>query len=158
MFIIKSEDQRQKTLKRIENVKAQIQRVQRERGLDVAKELEASTQEHIRELEEQVREYDCLRKEGVGSFRPRNISEVGQYLIKARIAARVTQAELAKQLNVSQPMVYKYELVEYQGASLEVLLKAAKALRVSLDIEAVALQPKKWEGRRKVGGVPNSTA
>lgn len=143
MFMIKSEDQYRKTLKRIKGLKEQIGHLRQERGLEAAEAFKASIQEHLRELEEQVHEYNRLKKDGPGSFRPRDLSEVGRYLIKARVAAGTTQAELAKALGVSQPMVYKYEVAEYQGVGLDVLSKVAEALGVSLDIEAATLQPKK---------------
>jgi uncharacterized phage-associated protein/ribosome-binding protein aMBF1 (putative translation factor) len=138
MFVIKSEDQYRKTLKRIEGLKGQIEHVRQERGPEVAEALQANFADHLQELEEQAREYERLKKEGPGAFRPRALSDVGQYLIRARVAGGVTQAELAKQLGVSQPMVYKYEVAEYQGVGLDVLSKVARALHVTLDIEAAS--------------------
>lgn len=139
MFQIKSDDQRQKTLKRIEALRAQVEQVRRDHGPKLAHNFEVSLRAHLQELEAQIHEYDRLKREGPGPFHPRDLSEVGRYLVKARIAGSITQAELAKQLGVSQPMVYKYELTEYQGVSLGVLSKVANILGVSLDIEAVPL-------------------
>lgn len=147
MFVIKSRDQRQKTLKRIADLKEQIAQLQQARGSKQAESFTASVQTHLHELEEQVREYDRLRKYGPGAFRPRHLAEVGPYLLRARIAAGITQTQLAEHLEVSQPMVYKYEATEYQGVRLDVLSKVAKALGVSVDIEAVSTQPKKMEYR-----------
>ena len=138
MFVIKSEDQYRKTLKRIAGLKEQIERVRQERGPEAAEALQANFTDHLQELEEQAREYEHLKKEGPGAFRPQALSEVGQYLIRARVAGGVTQAELAKQLGVSQPMVYKYEVAEYQGVGLDVLSKVARALKITLDIEAAS--------------------
>ena len=96
MFVIKSDDQYRKTLKRIEGLKEQIEQVRRERGPEAAQAFKTSLLEHLQELEEQLREYERLKKEGPGSFRPRDLSEVGRYLIQARVAAGTTQAKLAK--------------------------------------------------------------
>ncbi|MBI3319951.1 MAG: DUF4065 domain-containing protein [Candidatus Omnitrophica bacterium] len=138
MFVIKSEDQYRKTVKRIEGLKEQIERVRQEHGSEAAEAFQANVADHLQALIEQVREYECLKKEGLGAFHPRALSEVGQYLIRARVAGGITQTELAKQLGVSQPMVYKYEVAEYQGVGLDILSKVARALKVTLDIEAAS--------------------
>ncbi len=140
MFLLKSDDQRQKTIKRIEGLRAQIERVRQKHGAEGARNFETITQRQIRELEEQVKDYDRLKQDGPGAFRPQDVSEIGTYLIRARVASGMTQAALAKHLDVSQPMVHKYEIAEYQGASIHTLAEVAKALNVSLDIEAFSAQ------------------
>lgn len=140
MFLLKSDDQRQKTIKRIEGLKAQIERVRQKHGADGARNFTTIAQRQIRELEEQVKDYDRLKQEGPGAFRPQDVSEIGAYLIRARVASGMTQVDLAKQLDVSQPMVHKYEIAEYQGANIQTLAEVAKALNVSLDIEAFSAQ------------------
>ena len=140
MFLLKSDDQRQKTLKRIEGLKAQIERVRQKHGAESAQNFTTIAQRQIKELEEQVKDYERLKQEGPGAFRPQDVSEIGAYLIRARVASGMTQADLAKQLDVSQPMVHKYEIAEYQGANIQTLAEVAKALNVSLDIEAFSAQ------------------
>jgi transcriptional regulator with XRE-family HTH domain len=140
MFLLKSDDQRQKTIKRIEGLKIQIERVRQKHGAERGRNFATITQRHIRELGEQVNAYDRLKQEGPGAFRPQDVSEIGTYLIRARVASGMTQAELAKRLDVSQPMVHKHEIAEYQGASIHTLAEVAKALNVSLDIEAFSAQ------------------
>lgn len=135
MFLIKSDDQRQKTLKRIEGLKAQMERIRQKHGPQRAQYFLATTQRLLKEFEAQVQGYDQLKREGPGAFRPQEISEIGAYLIRARVASGMTQAELAKRLDVSQPMVHKHEVAEYQGANLQTLTEVAKTLKVLLDIE-----------------------
>ena len=136
MFLIKNDDQRQKTLKQIEGLKAQIDRIRQKHGPERARHFATAAGRQIKEFEEQVKAYDQLKQEGLGASRPQDVSEIGTYLIRARVASGMTQAELAKQLDVSQPMVHKYEVAEYQGANIQTLAEVAKALNVSLDIEA----------------------
>lgn len=62
MFLIKSEDQYHKTLKRIEGAKEQIEHLQRERGSAAAEAFKASIQDHLHELEAQILKYDHLQK------------------------------------------------------------------------------------------------
>ena len=147
MFLIKSDDQRQKTLKQIEGLKTQIERIRQKHGPERARHFAIAASRQMKEFEDQVNAYDRLKQEGPGAFRPQDVSEIGAYLIRARVASGMTQADLAKPLGVSQPMVHKYEIAEYQGASVHTLAAVAKALNVSLDIEAVS-------ARRHVGYQP----
>ena len=140
MFLIKSDDQRQKTLKQIEGLKAQIERIREKHGPERSRHFEMAANRKMKEFEEQVKDYDQLKHEGLGAFHPQDVSEIGAYLIRARIASGITQAELAKRLGVSQPMVHKHEIAEYQGANIQTLGEVAKSLHVSLDIEAVSAQ------------------
>ncbi|MBI1976835.1 MAG: DUF4065 domain-containing protein [Candidatus Omnitrophica bacterium] len=152
MFQIKSEDQRLKTLKRIEQFEQQIQKIQKEGPARKAELFSKALQGQIEEFRYQIGEFDRLRTNGVGPFQGNHISQIGPYLINARIASGMTQAELAKKIGVSQPMVYKYELDEYQGHSLDVLAKVAKALGVRLDVsgyqvsKAAKYEPGKLKG------------
>lgn len=143
MFLIKSDDQRQKTLKRIEGVQAQIEKVRKSHGPEKAEAFTQVMQRHLADLKEQIRVYDELKEKGLEPLRPRHPSEVGTYLVKARIVSGLTQSELAKKLGVSQPMVFKYENSEYQGVNLETLSRVAKTLGVSLNLETFRQQGSK---------------
>ncbi len=135
MFVIKSEDQRQKTLKRIEGIETRIREIQSDRGAEKSAAFTKVLRRHLEELREQARVYDELKEKGLGPLHPEHVSEVGPYLVKARVVSGITQSELADKLNVSQPMVHKYENSEYQNVSIEILSKAAQALGVSLNLE-----------------------
>lgn len=143
MFLIKSDDQRQKTAKRIEEGQAQIEKVRKNHGPEKAEAFAKVMQRHLDDLKEQIRAYDELKEKGLEPLRPQHLSDVGPYLIKARIVSGLTQTELAKRLNVSQPMVFKYENSEYQGTDLETLTRVAKILEVSLNLETFRQQGSK---------------
>ena len=136
MFLIKSDDQRQKTAKRIEEGLAQVEKVKKSYGPEKAEAYAKVMQRHLDELKEQIRIYNELKEKGLGPLHPQHLSEVGLYLVKARVVSDLTQADLAKKLGVSQPMVFKYENSEYQGADLEMLTQVANALGLSLNLEA----------------------
>ena len=135
MFMIKSDDQRQATARRIEGFEARIQRVREVHGAERADLFAKANRHHIAELREQIRLYDELKEKGLGPLHPKHPSEVGPYLVKARVVSGLSQTELAKKLGVSQPMVFKYENSEYQGVNLETLSRVAKMLEVSLNLE-----------------------
>jgi len=135
MFKIKSDDQRQKTAKQIELFNQQIENVRQKKGAAVAELFAKSVRHHLSDLKEQIKAYDALKTGGLEPLGKCQLSEVGPYLVKARIASGMTQADLAKKLSVSQPMVHKYERVEYQGARADTLAKVAEVLRVSLNLD-----------------------
>lgn len=143
MFLIKSDDQRQKTAKRIEEGQAQIEKVRKSHGPEKAEAFAKVMQRHLDDLKEQIRAYVELKEKGLEPLRPQHLSDVGPYLIKARIVSGLTQTELAKKLDVSQPMVFKYENSEYQGTDLETLTRVAKILGVSLNLETFRQQGSK---------------
>ncbi len=151
MFIIKSEDQRLKAAKRIAALEDQIRDVREKHGPEKAELFAKSIQRHLAELKEQVRTHEQLTQKGVEPLKPHDFSEVGPYLVKARIASGLTQSDLAKKLGVSQPMVHKYEASEYQGATVHVLSKVAHAVGVTLHLETFgqagskAYDPKRQE-------------
>lgn len=62
MFQIQNDDQRQKTLKHIEGLKAQIERVRQKHGPEQSRNFEIVANRRIKEFEEQVKAYDQLKQ------------------------------------------------------------------------------------------------
>lgn len=135
MFRISNDVQRTQTLASIEGFEKQYARIEKEKGKKVADTFRKGYGRLVKQMEEQIRRYDELRK-GLPAFQGSDIRDLGDYLIDARIAAGMTQEELAAKLEVSQPMIYKYEMKHYQGYSFEIIEKAAKALNVQVDFSA----------------------
>lgn len=134
MFRISNDVQRAKTAASVEELKRKKETIENTRGEKAAKLFWKGYQSLVEQFEAQIEQYDKLRREGLPPFKGTGLSALGAYLVDARIAAGFTQEELAKQLGVSQPMVFKYELSRYQGHSLEVVQKAANALGVKIDL------------------------
>ena len=154
MYTLKSDDQRKATIRRMEAFEARIRQVRETHGAEKAELFAKANRNHIAELREQIRRYDELKEKGLGPLRPAHLSEVGPYLVKARIVSGFTQTELASKLGVSQPMVFKYENSEYQGVGLETLSKVAKALGVSLNLETFRQQGiRKYDPKRQEAAI-----
>jgi transcriptional regulator with XRE-family HTH domain len=109
-----------------------------QRGLDgilagVA-ELEGSDREIQRELANEVmreiEEYTLIKAGLVDSFSIESLDDVGAALIKARIAAGMSQRELASELGVSEQMVQKDESRSYERAAMWRLAEVADALNL----------------------------
>ncbi len=135
MHTIKNDDQKFKTLSRINDFETRISEIRKSEGPKSARIYQQAFASHIKDLARQVREYERLKQGQLPAGRFSDAINLGQYLIKARIVSGLTQAELAQKLAVSQPMVYKYELSKYTTCGFDVLAKAAAAMGISLSVK-----------------------
>lgn len=82
---------------------------------------------------EQVAEYEALKSGKCRRFEFHSIQELFTALIKARIAAGVSQAELAAALGIDEVHMRRYEDKEYQTAPLGVVFDAADLLGLNIE-------------------------
>lgn len=136
MYIIKNDDQKFKTLRQIRDFQKRVSEIRKTEGAKAAGAFLRAYGTHVEELRQQVREYESLKQRRLPGRSFSTPIKLGGYLIKARIAAGLTQAKLAQKLGVSQPMVHKYELSEYAGCGLELMTKVAEALGIRIAISA----------------------
>ncbi len=92
-------------------------------------EATGSERDHLRE---QLERYDDLRSGRVAQRTLHSLRELPIALIEARIAARLTQRELAKRLGVAEQQVQRWEANEYAGVGLDRLQAIADALGVQV--------------------------
>lgn len=90
----------------------------------------------LSDLEEEITEYEQLRSGQSGAVRVESFEDVPNALVRARIAAGMTQEELADRLKLKSQQIQRYEATEYQSASLSRLSEVARVLsvRVKKDI------------------------
>src|SRR5947207_10189791 len=115
MFRIKSDDQRAKAAKRLERFEEDVEGARRRKGERGAAWFRRTYKPQADEFREQIQRYDALKSRGVPGVHGGGLAALGAYLVDARIASGMTQADLAKRLGVSQPMVFKYEQAESGG-------------------------------------------
>ena len=85
----------------------------------------------IRQLQDEVREYDQLKS---GEFGLPSVDRIAEFIVKLRIAKGVTQTELSKRLGVSKQVISRHEEDDYQGASITRLQEILDALGVHLHV------------------------
>jgi len=84
-------------------------------------------------LRAQLREFEELQQAGV--LKLGSAEELGQILIKGRVARGYTQKDLADALKVKPQQIQKYEATEYRSASLKRILEVMRALDVDIQTE-----------------------
>lgn len=86
----------------------------------------------IVELRAQLQRYDDLQDGRVASRTLTSLRELPVALIEGRIAARLTQRELAERLGVPEQQVQRWEANSYSGVSADRLQDIADALGMQL--------------------------
>ncbi len=92
-------------------------------------------------LQEEMREYEALKGGAVRAFVLGSLDELPLTLIKARIAAGLTQRELAARLGLKEQQIQRYEANDYASANFERLREIAGAIGVrceALSVEIVS--------------------
>ena len=79
-------------------------------------------------LREELKEYEQLKSASVSDIVVSSIDELPEGLIKARIAAGLSQRELAQRLEIKAQQIQRYEAERYASASYQRLCEIAHAL------------------------------
>lgn len=91
----------------------------------------------IRNLRGEIVEYENLVSHNpetplVLSTNNARLDDIGDILIKVRIAKKITEKELAILTNVTEEQIKEYEKNDYQNASFDTVLEVADVLGVKL--------------------------
>ncbi len=79
-------------------------------------------------LNEQLREYEQLRRRRRNKLKVTELRSLPMELIRARISAGLSEAELAKRLGLRPQQIQRYEEHDYETASFARILEIAQAL------------------------------
>ncbi len=88
--------------------------------------------DQLDELREQIKQYEELRTGGPGAVEVSSFEDIPRALVRARIAAGLTQKDLAERLRVKEQQIQRYEATDYSGASLDRVREILDALSVRL--------------------------
>lgn len=96
---------------------------------DLWRQLEvAAVKGQLDELQVQLAEYDDLREGRAVVGELSSIDDLPRLLVRARIAAGLSQRELASSLGLKEQQIQRYEATQYASASLSRLRQVAAAL------------------------------
>ncbi|OKH35415.1 DNA-binding protein [[Phormidium ambiguum] IAM M-71] len=116
-----------------------------------------SYQSQVNELKSEIVEYErlinCDKSQPI-QIKVENMNKLPDALIKARIAAKISQQELAEILGIEEQRVKQYEDTDYQCASFGEILEVSTVLGVEFatavvqvdfeEIEVVKQSAEKW--------------
>jgi HTH-type transcriptional regulator/antitoxin HigA len=84
----------------------------------------------IRQLEDELREYDQL-KSGEFTLSPvQRLDQIAPSIVKMRIAKGISQTELARRLGVSKQVISRHEESDYQTVGVATLQEILDALGI----------------------------
>jgi DNA-binding XRE family transcriptional regulator len=86
----------------------------------------------IEVLRAQIDHYEKLREGRITGREITSLHELPVALIEARIAARLTQRQLAKRIGVAEQQVQRWEANDYSGVGIDRLQEIADALGVQI--------------------------
>jgi ribosome-binding protein aMBF1 (putative translation factor) len=86
----------------------------------------------LEDLQREIKEYTVLRSGKRKIVSLGSLEELPKALIQARIAAGLSQEELAAKLGVKPQQIQRYEATEYQAASFKRVQEIMQMLRVKL--------------------------
>lgn len=136
--VIPNEKAYRHTVETVEGMKRALagHRAQPREGLDpVMQELvEDSLQALIEEWGAQVREYEEI-KSGAATLSLRSLRELPAVLVKARLAAGLTQKQLAQKLGIKPQQIQRYESTRYRTITLERMLQIAEVLGLRVEAQ-----------------------
>jgi ribosome-binding protein aMBF1 (putative translation factor) len=79
-------------------------------------------------LRAEIDEYESLHGRKRKKLNPKDLEDLPRTLIQARIAAGLTQKELAERLGIKEQQIQRYETTDYASASLARMIEIARAL------------------------------
>ena len=92
----------------------------------------AGMEGQLADLEKEVREYERLRSGKRKVIELDSLDALPLALIQARIAAGLTQEDLATRLGVKAQQIQRYEATEYRTASFDRIREMVRALGVRI--------------------------
>ncbi|MHB8735386.1 MAG: helix-turn-helix domain-containing protein [Terriglobales bacterium] len=116
--MIKSDAQRERTLVQIEGFRQALAQVEQGTSVKRLVAIRGSYASVIRQLEDELREYDQLKSGKVLLPRVQRLDQIAPFITKIRIAKGVSQTELARRLGVSKQVISRYEESAYQTVGI----------------------------------------
>jgi ribosome-binding protein aMBF1 (putative translation factor) len=90
----------------------------------------AGVESQLRDLEVELQEYEGLKSDAPRTLELDSLDALPKVLIQARIAAGLTQEELAARLGLKPQQIQRYEASDYQTVSFARLVEIARVLNL----------------------------
>lgn len=93
----------------------------------------------IEDLENQIQTYEALVGGNFHFLKPKNIEDIPNILIAARLSQKMSQKVLADNLGIEAQQVQRYEASDFEGASWSRIIEFANALNIQLYFEKIII-------------------
>jgi DNA-binding Xre family transcriptional regulator len=134
MNMIKNDAQRERTLVQIEGFRKALTQAERAMSGKRAATVRASYESMIRQLEDEVREYDQLKAAEFTLPPVQRLDQIAPSIVKMRVAKGISQTELARRVGVSKQVISRYEGNDYQTVGLTRLQEILDALDIKIRV------------------------
>ena len=132
--MIKNDKQYQVTKSRLTDFRKSVQVIEQQEMDPLLRELHLNALiSQISEFEKQITEYELLREGSKNCVVIEDLSHIYEALIKARIANGLTQADLAKRIELKEQQIQRYEMSNYSTASIDRIVEIANALNIRIE-------------------------
>ena len=123
---------------KFEHALAEFQQRPRGKGHPLLRKAEEEAlASQLADLKAELAEYDALRSGEQKHLSVTSFDDLPRTLIQARIAAGLSQKELARRLGLKEQQIQRYEATDYASAKLSRLRDVMQALGVQLRLESV---------------------
>lgn len=129
--MITSEKQLAVTSKKIQSLNESLQKMEKEEK-PFAKTSIIQSKALIKELQNEVKEFEELREKGIDAIVINDLAEVMLVPIKYRIAKKMTQDTFAKEVDFPLRMIVRYESEGYKNITGENLQKILSKLHLKI--------------------------
>jgi transcriptional regulator with XRE-family HTH domain len=102
--------------------------------------------EDLARMRREVQDYEQLRSGAIGEFDLGSLADLPEVLIRARIAAGLTQKDLAGRVGIKEQQVQRYEATLYEGASFSRLVEIADSIGLKSNGKMALLRAHTAEG------------
>lgn len=92
----------------------------------------------LNDLREELQEYEALTSHPSNqtiALTFNSLSELPTILIKARIAANLSQKALAERMGLKEQQIQRYEATEYSSAKLSRIIEVSESLGMKLELK-----------------------
>ena len=128
--MIKNDAQRERTVIQIEGFRDALSKAKEGMSGKRAAAVMGSYRGMIRHLEEEVREYDDLKRGTLALPDVDRLDQIAPFVTGIRISKGISQTELARRLGVSKQVISRYEESDYQTASVAKLQEVLDAMGI----------------------------
>jgi len=132
--MIKSDAQRERTVALIEGFRRALAKIDEGKPAKRSTAIRGSYEGMIRQLEDELREYDQLKSGEVTIPKIDRLEEIAPFVVKLRIAKGISQTDLARRLGVSKQVISRYEESDYQTVGMARLQEILDAIGVKTAI------------------------